>query len=515
MKPTRRAMIRSLAGSGLLLPGLLSELMADNAPRATDPLAPKPPHFAARAKHVIFLFMTGGVSHIDTFDPKPKLDARHDQEHRKGRYYKGSDWKFRPYGESGIQVSDLFPHIGSQIDEIALIRSMTNINGDHFGATIGIHTGSATFNRPSIGSWVSYGLGTENADLPAFMVISAGLPYAGGQAWGSDFLPAVHQGARVIPGPEPIANLRSRTSRELQRTKLDLLTYFNQQHLKGREADGQLAARIKSFETAAGMQMAAPDVFDLQQESQSTLRLYGLEPGDTQAFAWQCLVARRMVERGVRFVELIDGDSGVDRNWDAHAELDKYTQLARNVDQPIAALIRDLRSRGLLDETLIVFTTEFGRGPFVPNPGTNGRGHHAKVYSSWLCGAGVRGGVVFGKSDELGDGVAEDEVKVHDLQATILYLLGMDHKRLTYRHGRSRFPFDRCAWSCGTRHSGLGDCQPRRRRRQTVVGGLHALASIARQHGGSVLPLKGRHHAGCLDRTRGTASQRRFAHRSA
>jgi hypothetical protein len=271
------------------------------------------------------------------------------------------------------------------------------------------------------------------------MVVSAGLPYAGGQVWGSDFLPAMHQGTRVIPGPEPIANLRSHSSSTVQRTELDMLTYFNQQHLKGRETDGQLTARIKAFETAAGMQLAAPDIFDLRQESKATLHLYGLQPGDTSSFAWQCLVARRMVERGVRFVELIDGDSGVDRNWDAHAELDKYDRLARNVDQPIAALINDLRSRGMLEDTLIVFTTEFGRGPFVPAPGTNGREHHARVYSSWLCGAGIQGGLVFGSSDELGDSVGENEVSVHDLQATILHLLGMDHKRLTYRHAGRDF----------------------------------------------------------------------------
>ena len=415
MITSRRQMIRSLAGSGLLLPGMLSQLLADDGTsRRDDPLAPKPTHFAAMAKRVIFLFMTGGVSHVDTFDPKPVLNSRHDQEQRRGQYCKGSGWKYRPYGESGIEVSDLFPHIGSQIDDICMIRSMTNINGDHFGATIGIHTGSATFNRPSIGSWISYGLGTENADLPAFMVISPGLPYAGGQVWGSDFLPAVHQGTRVIPGREPIANMHRRApSAELQRTELEMLTYFNQQHLRFREGDSQLAARIKSFETAAGMQLAAPDVFDLRQESQATLDLYGLEPNDTSGFAWQCIVARRMIERGVRFVELIDGDSGVDRNWDAHAELTKYDRLARNVDQPIAALLKDLRSRGMLDDTLVVFTTEFGRGPFVPAPGTDGRGHHARVYSSWLAGAGVQGGIVHGSSDDLGDRVAEDEVKVH------------------------------------------------------------------------------------------------------
>jgi hypothetical protein len=434
-------MIRSLAASGLLLPGFLSQLMADDGPSSRhDPLAPKPTHFAPKAKRVIFLFMTGGVSHVDTFDPKPVLNARHDTEYKPRSYYKGSGWKYRPYGESGIEVSDLFPHIGSVIDDICVIRSMTNINGDHFGATIGIHTGSATFNRPSIGSWISYGLGTENANLPAFMVISPGLPYAGGQVWGSDFLPAVHQGTRVIPGTEPIANMHRRAeTAELQRTELDLLSYFNQQHLQGREGDSQLAARIKSFETAAGMQLAAPDVFDLRQESKKTLDLYGLRPNDTSGFAWQCLVARRMVERGVRFVELIDGDSNVDRNWDAHAELTKYDSLARNVDQPIAALLKDLKSTGMLDDTLVVFTTEFGRGPFVQSPGTDGRGHHSRVYSTWLAGAGIRGGMVYGSSDELGDRVAENEVSVHDLQATILHQLGLDHERLTYRHAGRDF----------------------------------------------------------------------------
>jgi hypothetical protein len=272
------------------------------------------------------------------------------------------------------------------------------------------------------------------------MVVSPGLPYAGGQVWGSDFLPPVHQGTRVIPGAEPIANMHRRAATaELQRTELDMLAYFNQQHLKGRESDSQLTARIKSFETAAGMQLAAPDVFDLRAESKATLDLYGLDPGDTSSFAWQCLVARRMAERGVRFVELIDGDSGVDRNWDAHAELTKYDSLARNVDQPIAALIKDLKSRGMLDDTLVVFTTEFGRGPFVPSPGTDGRGHHARVYTSWLAGAGIRGGMVHGSSDELGDRVGENEVGVHDLQATILHTLGIDHERLTYRHAGRDF----------------------------------------------------------------------------
>ena len=425
-------MIRSLAGGGLVLPGLLSELLG----------APRRPHFAPKAKRVIFLFMTGGVSHVDTFDPKPFLTENHFKPRNKSSdsFYKGADWKFRRCGESGTEVSELFPHIGGVIDDVCVIRSMQNINGDHFGATIGIHTGSATFNRPSIGSWVSYGLGTYNENLPAFMVISPGLPYAGGQVWGSDFLPAVHEGTRIIPGAEPIANMRRRSASDrLQDTELDMLSYFNQQHLRGRETDSDLSARIKSFETAAGMQAAAPDAFDLSKESDATHELYGLGRGDTGGFGWQCLVARRLAERGVRFIELIDGDSNIDSNWDAHAKMSNYNRLARNVDKPIAGLIRDLKLRGMLDDTLVVFTTEFGRGPFVPKPGVEGRGHHSRVYSSWLAGAGIKGGSVYGRSDEFGDDVAENKVTVHDFQATILHQLGIDHEELTYRHAGRDF----------------------------------------------------------------------------
>lgn len=446
MITTRRNALRSLAGGSLLLPGLLSELLAADPDGTVATGAagvgggPRPPHFAPKAKRVIFLFMTGGVSHVDTFDPKPVLNSKHDRKHKDGRYYKGADWKFRRYGASGIEVSDLFPHIGSVIDDICVIRSMQNLNGDHFGATIGIHTGSGTFNRPSIGSWVSYGLGTYNQNLPAFLVVAPGLPYGGGQAWGSDFLPAVHEGTRIVPGPEPIANMHRRApSPELQRTQLDLVEYFNRQHLKRRESDANLAARIESLETAFGMQTAAPEVFDVSQEPDSIHRLYGLERGSTDGFAWQCLVARRLAEQGVRFIELVDGDSFLDRNWDSHAKMSNYNGLARNVDRPIAALLQDLKARGMLDETLVVWTTEFGRGPFCPSRGTEGRGHHARVYSSWLAGGGVRGGMVYGSSDELGKDVAEDVVSVHDFQATILHQLGIDHERLTYRHGGRDF----------------------------------------------------------------------------
>jgi len=428
----RRQAIRSLAGGGLLLPGILSELLAGEP---ENPLAPKAPHFPPKAKRVIFLFMTGGVSHIDSFDPKPYLSQNHGKPASAKSFYKGSDWRFQRYGRSGIEVSDLFPETGGAIDDICVIRSMKNINGDHFGATIGIHTGSATFNRPSMGSWVSYGLGTENQNLPSFMVIAPELPYAGGQVFGSDFLPVLHQGTRIVPGPEPIANMKRRAeTAEIQKTELELTEYFNRQHLSEREVDSNLSARIKSFETAFGMQREAPEAFDISKESDATLKMYGLERGSTRGFGWQCLVARRLAERGVRFVELIDGGTSIDRNWDAHAYMPVYNKLAPAVDRPIAGLLRDLKSRGMLDDTVVVWTTEFGRTPTVPDPSAEGRGHHATAYSSWVAGGGFARGKAYGVSDEIGGLVVQDEVSVHDLQATILNQLGLDHKRLTYRH---------------------------------------------------------------------------------
>ena len=442
-QPNRRQTIRSLAGGSLLLPGLLADMLAGPP---DDPLRPRKPHYEPKAKQVIFLFMTGGVSHVDTFDPKPFLRQHHDKpfdQHRAGDrrrwVFKGSDWDFQPYGQSGIEVSELFPHIGSVIDDIAVIRSMRNINGDHFGATLGIHTGSATFNRPSIGSWVSYGLGTFNRNLPSFMVLAPQIPYAGGQVWGSDFLPVLHQGTRIVPGAEPIMHMRPRTSGPQQRTELDLLEYFNRQHLRGHELKSSLAARIQSFETAFGMQTAAPEAFDLSTESDATLKLYGLERGSAEGFGWQCLVARRLVERGVRFIELIDGGTRPDKNWDAHARMANYNAMARNVDQPIAGLLRDLKGRGLLDETLVAWTTEFGRTPTCASPGVEGRDHHARVYTSWLAGGGTRSGLVYGASDEIGYDVAENPVTVHDFQATILDRLGLDHERLTYHHAGRDF----------------------------------------------------------------------------
>ncbi|MBA3441265.1 MAG: DUF1501 domain-containing protein [Pyrinomonadaceae bacterium] len=440
---SRRQMIRSLVGGSLLLPGILNHLLAADASAQTsdNPLAPKQSHFPAKAKRVIFLYMSGGVSHVDSFDPKPKLIADHGKTVKvaKGdKYLTRPHWEFKPRGKSGTEVSELFPHIAECVDDICVIRSMKNDHGDHFEATLGIHTGSVTFNRPSLGSWVSYGLGTVNQNLPAFVVLAPELPYAGSQVWGSDFLPAFHQGTRIVPGPEPIPNMTRRTaSPELQEMELGLLDFFNRKHIEKREVDPLLAARIKSFETAYGMQREAPEAFDLSKETDATLKLYGLERGSTKGFAWQCLVARRLAERGVRFIELID--SGASKNWDAHGDIQTHLPLAQNVDQPIAGLLKDLKSRGMLEDTLVVWTTEFGRTPFNDKSTAKGREHHAKVYSSWLAGGGVKGGITYGSSDDYGIDVADNLVHLHDFHATILHLLGMDHTRLTFRHAGRDF----------------------------------------------------------------------------
>ncbi|HYG76200.1 MAG TPA: DUF1501 domain-containing protein [Planctomycetota bacterium] len=442
---SRRQAIRSLLGGSLLLPAILSDLSSAGEPQASaDPLAPRAPHFPAKAKRVIFLYMSGGVSHVDSFDYKPRLFAdagksvAGEGHKKKPRFLTRPRWDFKPRGKCGTEVSELFPHIAECMDDICLIRSMRTDHGNHFEATLQIHTGSFTFARPSIGSWLSYGLGTFNQNLPSFVVLAPQLPYAGGQVWGSDFLPGCHQGVRVVPGSEPIPNINRRLESEaLQNTDLALLEFLNKQHMAQRQNDPALAARIKSFETAYGMQREAPDVFDLTKESDATLKLYGLERGSSKGFAWQCLVARRMAERGVRFIELID--VGASNNWDAHGDMDTHAPLARNVDRPVAALLKDLKSRGMLDETLVVWTTEFGRTPFCEKADQKGREHHRLAFSSWLAGGGVKAGTAYGKTDEYGIDVAEKGVHVHDFHATILHLLGLDHEKLTYRHAGRDF----------------------------------------------------------------------------
>jgi hypothetical protein len=444
--PGRRSFVRSLVAGSSLFPGVVSQLLAEDGPR--DPLQPRAAHHAPKAKRVIFLYMSGGVSHVDAWDPKPRLFADAGKtvsvdefQGRKGdfrMFVKRPQWEFARHGRCGTEVSALFPHMAGCVDDLCLIRSMTSDHTNHYEATLGIHTGSFTFARPSIGSWVSYGLGSENRNLPSFVVIAPKSPYAGSQVWGSDFLPGSHQGTLVMPGAEPVANLRRRSaSEELQRMELEAMSAMNRAHLAPRDSDPLLQARMRSFETAFGMQMEMPELFDLSKESDETLEMYGLQRGSTQGFAWQCLVARRLSERGVRFVELID--VGSSDNWDAHGDMLTHTPLARNVDKPIAGLLQDLKRRGMLEDTLVVWTTEFGRTPFNAAAEAKGREHHHWVFSSWLAGAGIRPGTVYGESDEHGIRVAKDGVHVHDFHATILHLMGLDHERLTYRHAGRDF----------------------------------------------------------------------------
>ena len=439
----RRSFVRSFVAGSALMPGLLQELAAAEGGGA-DPLAPRQGHYPAKAKRVIFLFMTGGVSHVDTFDPKPRLKADVGKEVKADHpeiqdrpgyeriFLKAPQWEFSPYGRCGTEVSSLFPEVGTCVDDIALIRSMHTDHSNHYNATLGMHTGSFAFARPSIGSWVSYGLGTLNQNLPSFITIAPRQTYAGTQVYASDFLPGAHQGTLVVPGPQPIANVKPRVGMSRQELELAALHRLNRQHLARRSGHALAEARIKSFETAFGMQMAAPEAFDLSGESDATHELYGLERGSTEGFAWQCLAARRLVERGVRFVELIDtGSSG---NWDSHGDMMDHVKLAKNVDQPIAGLLKDLKARGLLEDTLVVWTTEFGRTPFNNKADATGREHHNWAFSSWLAGAGVKPGIVHGATDEYGMKPIEDPVHVHDFHATILHLMGLDHEKLTYRH---------------------------------------------------------------------------------
>jgi hypothetical protein len=434
--PDRRVAIRSILGSSLLLPGIVNHLLASDS---QNPLAPREPHYKPKAKRVIFLFSTGGVSHMDTFDHKPALFKADGKTFGAGgglsdkkKLLVKPKWEFKPGGKCGTLVSDLFPKIREKMDDICLIKSMKSDENEHYQATLAMHCGSFFFTRPSFGSWVSYGLGTINQNLPSFIVIAPHLPYAGTQVYGNDFLPAYHQGTRVVPGKDPVPNLEKRTKKgAIQEMELGLSAELNQQHLKQHGNNSDLAARMQSFETAFRMQTEAPEAFDLTKETKETLDLYGLKPGETEGYAWQCLVARRLAERGVRFIELID--FGSSNNWDAHDNMSQHEGLAKKVDQPIAALLTDLKQRGMLEDTLVVWTTEFGRTP--GEDGKYGRGHHSACFSSWIAGAGVRAGTSYGETDEIAGTVAKDRVHVHDFHATLLHLLGFDHEKLTYRHG--------------------------------------------------------------------------------
>lgn len=441
MNFSRRRFLQTASGGfgAIALTGMMNELKA----ASSDPLSARPGHFEAKADRVIFLYSTGGVSQVDTFDRKPQLTTDHGKSITASRWLNKPGqfqrflikprWGFKQYGQSGTWVSDLFPQLGSVIDDVCMLNAMHCESDGHDKATLAAHTGSAQFARPSAGAWVSYGLGTVNRNLPSFMVLAPAAPYAGAQTWGSDFLPACHQGTHVIPGNEPLPNLKPRVPGiQFQQMELEFLSQLNRNHLAQRSADQALDARVRSFETAFGMQREAPEAFDLSKETEETLKLYGLQRGATSGFGWQCLVARRLAERGVRFLELID--VGSSNNWDSHGNMGDHERLAKAIDQPIAGLLADLKRRGMLERTLVVWTTEFGRTPFHQDANHMGREHHNLVFSSWMAGGGVKGGTVYGKSDEYGILPAEGAVHTHDLHATILHLLGIDHERLTFRH---------------------------------------------------------------------------------
>jgi hypothetical protein len=447
----RRDVLRTFAnGFGML--GLAS-LLADESragetlsTASSDPLAVKSPHFPPRAKRVIFLFMSGGPSHVDLFDPKPRLDRDNgkplpfEQPHlvrTKTVNILKSPYKFRKHGGAGTEVSELFPNIAGCVDDLCVIRSMVADNINHNGACLQMNTGEQAFSRPSMGSWLLYGLGSENQNLPGFVVISPSQPAQGAPLWTSSFLPAAYQGTLVSNLDAPVANLANpREPEPLQRIELASLRRLNLLHRDRRQDDRALNARIASFELAYRMQTEAPEAFGVGGESAATRRLYGLDEPVTAIFGKQCLMARRLSERGVRFVQVYHTTTSRRSScqlWDQHSGL--RTELPANcaaTDRPIAALLTDLKARGLLDETLVVWGGEFGRTPTAE--GTDGREHHPFGFTMWLAGGGIKGGIVHGATDEFGWHAVQDKVHVHDLHATILHLMGIDHTRLTYRY---------------------------------------------------------------------------------
>jgi len=450
MVVSRREMLRrSGVGFGsLALAAMLGEEARADQEKAG---AARRPHFVPRARRVIFLFMKGGPSHVDTFDYKPLLqrDSGKPLPFEKPRVtfsktgnLLGSPWTFRRYGRSGLPVSDLFRHTAQHVDDLCILNSVHGTNPAHGGALLKLHTGSDSLVRPSLGSWVSYGLGAENADLPGFITICPTLAHGGVLNWGAAFLPAPFQGTPIgnasVPAREAVVrHVRNPvTSAPLQRLQLDLLERMNRDHLAESGPDGALEGRIHSFELAFRMQGSLPEVQDLSRETPATLKLYGVDDPVTENFGRQCLMARRFAERGVRFVQVTHSDGQV--QWDQHAKLKEgHEKNAAEVDRPIAGLLTDLKARGLLEDTLVVWGGEFGRTPTVQ--GSDGRDHNPEGFTMWLAGGGVKGGIRYGATDDYGYYAAENKVHIHDLHATLLALLGLDHERLTYRYAGRDF----------------------------------------------------------------------------
>lgn len=439
---TRREWIHSSISTAcsFALGGLVGRTL-----EASDSRASLGPHLPARAKRVIFLFMHGGPSQVDTFDYKPQLQARDGQAlpfekapniDAKPVLLK-SPWQFAQHGESGRWVSELLPYTARQADELCVIHSVHSRGQSHGQAVSMLHTGSDNLVRPSVGAWVSYGLGAENPNLPAFVSIAPASGHGGPRNYGAAFLPAVHQatpiGRQGKLGDATIDNLTPSIPAEEQRRQLDLIRGLNSEHIARSGPDPQLQAKLESYELAYRMQIAAPQVLDLQQETPATQELYGLNRPATENFGRQCLLARRLIEAGVRYVELSTGNV-----WDQHGDLKNgHEKNALATDQPIAGLLVDLKQRGLLEETLVVWSGEFGRTPIVQ--GSNGRDHNPQGFTAWLAGGGVKPGMTYGETDEFGYYAVKDRVHMHDLHATILYLLGLDHKQLTYRYAGRDF----------------------------------------------------------------------------
>ena len=457
--PTSRRQFLRQAGGGFGMLALASMLSRDGllgaeppAPvtasgaGAPNPFAPKPTHFPPRAKQVIFLYMSGGPSHVDLFDPKPELVRLAGQPIPdsfgtfKTRRAVGKNKllpPLRPFqrrGQSGIEYSELLPHIGECADDLCLIRSCYADSVTHPEAVYQMNTGSILMGRPSLGAWAAYGLGTENQNMPAFVVMPdpAGWVKGGAPAWGNGYMPATYQGTILRGGESPILNLNTPAgvTGDQQRATVDLINRLNRENLAPSEADSELAARIAAYELAFRMQKHAPEVVDISKETAATKQLYGLDDKVTADFGLRCLLARRMIESGVRFVQLYCGDTN---GWDGHSDIEaNHTKLCAQSDRPVAALLKDLKSRGLLESTLVVWGGDFGRTPM--SEGSNGRDHNPHGFSMWLAGGGVKGGQVIGTTDAVGLRAESEKAHVHDIHATLLHLLGLDHTRLTYRH---------------------------------------------------------------------------------
>ncbi len=448
----RRSMLRkSATGFGYL--ALSAMLQQEQATAASQNPTESPFHTTPHAKRVIFLFMKGGPSHVDTFDYKPQLqkddgkavpfDKPRVQFHATGDLL-ASPWKFQQYGESGIHVSELFPHLAKHVDDICFLNSLHGTNPAHGGAALKLHTGSDNFIRPSMGAWVNYGLGSENNNLPGFITICPTLAHGGVKNWGSAFLPAQYQGIPLGVASQPSTKAQvkyidnPKWSAPVQELQLKLLSDMNRQHLESVGSESALEARIQSYELAFRMQSEMPLAQDLSEETAATLDMYGLNNEITEDFGRQCLLARRFAERGVRFIQVTHSDNYV--QWDQHDGLKVgHEKNSAKVDQPIAALLTDLKQRGLLDDTLVLWGGEFGRTPVCEGKGRDGRDHNSEGFTMWMAGGGVKGGLQYGATDEYGYYAIENKMHVHDMHATMLYLLGLHHEQLTYRHAGRDF----------------------------------------------------------------------------